>query len=110
MEGRKEGRKGRKEGRTGGQKEGRTDGQKEGRKEGRKGGQTDGRKAGREDSLRQLSWAQAAREAASLGMMPRSMVFSSLKSSRQVTRSMEGRDRMVRSDSMSRGAAAGMMG
>ena len=63
-----------------------------------------------DDSLRQLSWAQAAREAARRGMIPRSIVFSSLKSSRHVTRSMEGRDRMVRSDSMSSGAAAGMMG
>lgn len=60
--------------------------------------------------LRQLSCAQAAKEAASLGMIALSRVISSLKSRRQVTRSIEGRDRMVRSDNMSRGAAAGMIG
>ena len=42
--------------------------------------------------------------------MPRLLVVSSLKSSRHVTRSMEGRDRTVRSESMSMGAARGMMG
>ena len=36
--------------------------------------------------------------------------ISSLKSSRQVTRSIDGRDNTVRSDSMSMGAAAGMIG
>ena len=58
----------------------------------------------------ELSWAQAASAAAKRGMMLRSIVNSSLKSSRQVTRSMEGRERIVLSESMSSGAAAGMMG
>jgi len=52
---------------------------------------------------RALSWAQAASEAASRGTMLRLEAKLSLKSSRHVTRSMEGQDRMQRSDSRSLG-------
>lgn len=52
---------------------------------------------------RALSWAQAAREAAKRGTMLLLEAKLSLKSSRQVTRSMEGQDRMQRSDSKSLG-------
>lgn len=52
---------------------------------------------------RALSWAQAAREAARRGTMLLLEAKLSLKSSRQVTRSMEGQDRMQRSDSKSLG-------
>ncbi len=50
-----------------------------------------------------LSWAQAAREAARRGTMPLLEAKLSLKSSRQVTKSMEGQDKIQRSDSKSLG-------
>lgn len=50
-----------------------------------------------------LSWAQAAREAARRGTMLLLEAKLSLKSRRHVTRSMEGQDRMQRSDSKSLG-------
>lgn len=65
---------------------------------------------GESNSLKQLSCAQAASEAARRGLMAGSMTASSRQSNRQVTKSMEGRDKIVRSDSISWGAAAGMMG
>ena len=52
---------------------------------------------------RALSCAQAAREAASRGTMLRLDAKLKRKSSRQVTRSMEGQERMQRSDSRSLG-------
>lgn len=50
-----------------------------------------------------LSWAQAARDAARRGTILLFEAKLSLKSSRQVTKSMEGQDRMQRSDSKSLG-------
>lgn len=50
-----------------------------------------------------LSWAQAAREAARRGTMPLLEAKLSLKSSKQVTKSMEGQDKIQRSDSKSLG-------
>lgn len=52
---------------------------------------------------RALSWAQAASEAASLGTMPRLEAKLRRKSRRQVTKSMEGQDRIQRSDRRSLG-------
>lgn len=52
-----------------------------------------------------LSWAQAAREAARRGTMLLLEAKLSLKSRRHVTKSMEGQDRMQRSDSKSLGPA-----
>lgn len=63
-----------------------------------------------QDKPRELSWALAANVAASLVTIFLSKLISSLKSRRQVTRSMDGLDRTVLSESMSMGAAAGMMG
>jgi len=59
---------------------------------------------------KELSCAQAARAAARRASILRSMFTSSLNPSRHVTRSMEGRESTVRSDNISMGAAAGMMG
>ena len=50
-----------------------------------------------------LSWAQAASEAAKRGTMLLLEAKFSLKSRRHVTKSMEGQDRMQRSDSKSLG-------
>lgn len=50
-----------------------------------------------------LSWAQAAREAARRGTILLLEAKLSLKSSRQVTKSMEGQDKIQRSDSKSLG-------
>lgn len=50
-----------------------------------------------------LSWAQAAREAARRGTMLLLEAKLSLKSRRQVTKSMDGQDKMQRSDSKSLG-------
>ncbi len=58
----------------------------------------------------ELSWAQAASAAARRGTIFLSDVISSLKSSRHVTRSMDGLDNTVLSDNISMGAAAGMIG
>lgn len=52
-----------------------------------------------------LSWAQAASEAANLGTMLRFEAKFRRKSSRHVTRSIEGQDRMQRSDRRSLGPA-----
>lgn len=54
-----------------------------------------------------LSWAQAAREAARRGTMLLLEAKLSLKSSRQVTRSIEGQDKIQRSDSKSLGPGEG---
>lgn len=50
-----------------------------------------------------LSWAHAARDAARRGTIPRLAAKFSRKSRRQVTRSMDGQDRMHRSERRSFG-------
>lgn len=50
-----------------------------------------------------LSWAQAARDAARRGTMLLLEAKLSLKSRRHVTKSMEGQDKIQRSDSKSLG-------
>ena len=59
---------------------------------------------------RELSCAQAAKAAANRGIIFLSVLDSSLKSNRHVTRSIDGLDRTDLSDSKSLGAAAGIIG